>query len=51
MIGRAVAQLLPPGFAVSRGALRFDGQDLVRMALGGGAACSGATSRSFRKSR
>ncbi len=32
MIGRAVAQLLPPGFAVTAGALRFDGQDLVRMA-------------------
>jgi peptide/nickel transport system ATP-binding protein len=34
MIGRAVAQLLPPGFAVTAGLLRFDGQDLVRMALG-----------------
>jgi peptide/nickel transport system ATP-binding protein len=32
MIGRAVAQLLPPGFAVTAGSLRFDGQDLVRMA-------------------
>jgi len=32
MIGRAVTQLLPPGFAVSGGSLRFDGQDLVRMA-------------------
>jgi peptide/nickel transport system ATP-binding protein len=31
MIGRAVAQLLPPGFAVTRGELMFDGQDLVRM--------------------
>jgi oligopeptide/dipeptide ABC transporter ATP-binding protein len=34
MIGRAGAQLLPPGFAVTAGLLRFDGQDLVRMALG-----------------
>ncbi|HTH96942.1 MAG TPA: ATP-binding cassette domain-containing protein, partial [Stellaceae bacterium] len=32
MIGRAVAQLLPAGFAVSSGRLEFDGQDLVRMA-------------------
>ena len=32
MIGRAVAQLLPPGFAVTGGALAFDGHDLVRMA-------------------
>ena len=31
MIGRAIAQLMPPGFAVSRGELMFDGQDLVRM--------------------
>ncbi|MBI1203444.1 MAG: dipeptide ABC transporter ATP-binding protein [Rhodopseudomonas sp.] len=31
MIGRTVAQLLPPGFAVTRGELMFDGQDLVRM--------------------
>lgn len=31
MVGRAVAQLLPPGFAVTRGELMFDGQDLVRM--------------------
>ena len=33
MIGRAIAQLMPPGFAVSRGELMFDGQDLVRMPL------------------
>ena len=32
MIGRAIAQLMPPGFAVSGGALEFDGQDLVGMA-------------------
>ena len=31
MIGRAVAQLLPPGFAVTGGTLHFDGRDLVRM--------------------
>src|SRR5215472_17006540 len=31
MIGRAIAQLFPPGFAVSHGELMFDGQDLVRM--------------------
>jgi len=31
MIGRAIAQLFPPGFAVSHGELLFDGQDLVRM--------------------
>ena len=32
MIGRAVAQLLPPGFQVTGGTLHFDGHDLVRMA-------------------
>jgi peptide/nickel transport system ATP-binding protein len=31
MIGRAIAQLFPPGFAVTQGELMFDGQDLVRM--------------------
>jgi peptide/nickel transport system ATP-binding protein len=31
MIGRAVAQLFPPGFAVTSGELRFDGRDLTRM--------------------
>ena len=32
MLGRAIAQLLPPGFAVSAGTLEFAGQDLVAMA-------------------
>ena len=31
MIGRAIAQLLPPGFAVTGGSLSFDGEDLVAM--------------------
>jgi peptide/nickel transport system ATP-binding protein len=31
MIGRAVAQLLPPGFSVTGGSLLFDGEDLVTM--------------------
>jgi peptide/nickel transport system ATP-binding protein len=31
MVGRTVAQLLPPGFAVSRGSLKFAGTDLVTM--------------------
>lgn len=31
MIGRAIAQLLPPGFAVSGGSLLFEGEDLVQM--------------------
>jgi len=31
MVGRAIAQLLPPGFAISSGACRFDGADLVSM--------------------
>src|SRR6185436_13736915 len=31
MVGRTVAQLLPPGFAVSGGSLAFSGTDLVRM--------------------
>jgi peptide/nickel transport system ATP-binding protein len=32
MIGRAVARLLPPGFAVTGGSLLFEGEDLVTMA-------------------
>jgi peptide/nickel transport system ATP-binding protein len=32
MIGRAIAQLLPPGFSVTAGSLLFEGADLVRMA-------------------
>jgi peptide/nickel transport system ATP-binding protein len=32
MIGRTIAQLLPSGFAVTGGALLFDGEDLVTMA-------------------
>ena len=31
MVGRTIAQLLPPGFAVSSGSLLFEGEDLVRM--------------------
>ncbi len=31
MIGRAIAQLLPPGFVVTSGLLAFEGQDLVQM--------------------
>ena len=31
MVGRAIAQLLPPGFAVTGGALTFGGADLVTM--------------------
>jgi len=31
MIGRAIAQLLPPGFAVTSGALLFEGEDLAHM--------------------
>jgi peptide/nickel transport system ATP-binding protein len=32
MVGRAIAQLLPPGFAITGGALTFEGQDLPGMA-------------------
>jgi peptide/nickel transport system ATP-binding protein len=32
MVGRAIAQLLPPGFAIASGSLVFEGEDLVRMA-------------------
>jgi peptide/nickel transport system ATP-binding protein len=32
MVGRAIAQLLPPGFAITTGSLLFEGEDLVRMA-------------------
>jgi dipeptide transport system ATP-binding protein len=31
MIARAIAQLFPPGFAVTHGELLFEGQDLLRM--------------------
>jgi peptide/nickel transport system ATP-binding protein len=31
MVGRTVAQMLPPGFAVTAGSLRFGERDLVRM--------------------
>src|SRR5256885_8813167 len=31
MVGRTVAQLLPPGFAVSGGSFEFEGADLVTM--------------------
>src|SRR5215470_17385669 len=31
MVGRAIAQLLPPGFAVTAGRLAFAGEDLVAM--------------------
>ncbi len=31
MIGRAIAQLLPPGFSVTGGSLLFNGEDLVTM--------------------
>jgi len=31
MVGRAIAQLLPPGFAVTAGSLAFAGRDLVTM--------------------
>src|ERR1700704_3250897 len=32
MIGRAIARLLPPGFAVTAGSLSFEGEDALRMA-------------------
>jgi peptide/nickel transport system ATP-binding protein len=32
MIGRAIAQLLPPGFAITGGSLSFESEDLPRMA-------------------
>jgi peptide/nickel transport system ATP-binding protein len=32
MLGRAIAQLLPAGFAITSGSLLFEGDDLVRMA-------------------
>jgi peptide/nickel transport system ATP-binding protein len=32
MVGRAIAQLLPSGFAITAGSLLFEGEDLVRMA-------------------
>ncbi len=34
MVGRAIAQLLPPGFAISAGSCLFQGNDLVRMRPG-----------------
>jgi len=32
MVGRAVARLLPPGFAITAGSLAFEGEDLAQMA-------------------
>jgi ABC-type glutathione transport system ATPase component len=32
MIGRAIAQLLPPGFAITAGSLLFEGKSLLEMA-------------------
>jgi len=32
MVGRAIARLLPPGFAIAAGSLLFEGEDLVPMA-------------------
>src|SRR5271165_4498519 len=32
MVGRAIAQLLPPGFAIATGSMSFEGRDLIRMA-------------------
>jgi len=32
MVGRAIAQLLPPGFAITAGTLAFEGKDLLHMA-------------------
>jgi peptide/nickel transport system ATP-binding protein len=32
MVGRAIAQLLPPGFDITAGSLLFEGEDLVPMA-------------------
>jgi peptide/nickel transport system ATP-binding protein len=34
MIGRTIAQFMPPGFSVTSGALSFDGRDLVGMKPG-----------------
>jgi peptide/nickel transport system ATP-binding protein len=34
MVGRAIAQLLPAGFAITSGSLLFEGEDLLRMAPG-----------------
>jgi peptide/nickel transport system ATP-binding protein len=31
MVGRAIAQLLPPGFAITAGSLVFEGEDLLQM--------------------
>ena len=31
MVGRAIAQLVPPGFAITGGTIAFQGHDLVKM--------------------
>src|SRR6202046_876376 len=31
LVGRAIAQLLPPGFAITAGSLLFEGEDLAQM--------------------
>ena len=32
MVGRSIAQLLPPGFAITAGSISFEGQDLLHLA-------------------
>src|SRR6516165_356826 len=32
IVGRAIAQMLPPGFAIAAGSMSFEGRDLIRMA-------------------
>ena len=51
MVGRAIAQLLPAGFAITSGSLLFEGEDLVRMAPARGAHCSAVPSPSSRRRR
>src|SRR5271154_7325169 len=41
MVGRAIAQLLPAGFAITAGSLLFEGEDLLRMAPGARSALLG----------
>src|ERR1700736_6666101 len=45
MVGRAIAQLLPPGFAVTGGRLAFAGEDLATMPAERRRALSGAAFR------
>ena len=51
MVGRAIAQLLPPGFEITAGSLLFEGENLVQMPPARRRAYSAERSHSSHSSR